>query len=88
MEDMAERKMKWTGLLEAYVNMIEDTINPVLTQVVKNFNLEADGDDLIPWLTEMTKSRQYCVVVEQMLGGKLYTPSWYRCQLSACMIEK
>ena len=69
MADMAERDMKWSGMLQAYVNMIENTISPILTKVVNNF-VWHEEDDLIEWLAEKAEKRQICVVVEQTLGGK------------------
>ena len=72
-EDMVQHRLKWSGLYDAYVNSIRNTTNPILRQVEKSFELDAEGDDVIPWLIAKTKTRKYCIALEKMQGGKNMT---------------
>ncbi|KAJ9599190.1 hypothetical protein L9F63_010321 [Diploptera punctata] len=74
--DMADSNMKWTGLYEAYLIGVKDSTDPVMARVVKNFHLDASREELIPWLSKKVATKKYCLVLEKMLGGAFFMPTF------------
>ena len=73
---MAAHNIKWTGVYSGYLLNLRNTTNPALKTVEKNFELDADGDEVMPWVALKVESRKYCFTLEQNLGGKYEVVTW------------
>ncbi|PSN57697.1 Ionotropic receptor 41a11 [Blattella germanica] len=67
--DLARHNVKWTGIYDAYLVSIKDSVNPDIQKVVKNWRF---GD--YDWLEAKTKTGDMSFALEKMLGGHFFIP--------------
>ncbi|KAJ9599187.1 hypothetical protein L9F63_010318, partial [Diploptera punctata] len=67
--DLASRDAKWTGIYDAYLVSIKDSVNRDIQQVVKNWRF-----DSLQWLKSKTTTGDMSFALEKMLGGHFFIP--------------
>jgi hypothetical protein len=82
---MAKRNVPWTGIYLGYLLDIRNTPNPHLARIYDNFEFDEslDEEELMQWIEVKVDTKEYCVALEQSIGGTAQLPT---CSLS-CVVN-